>query len=308
MHRFDFVVIGSGPAGQRGAIQAAKLEKRVAVVERRQVVGGVSLHTGTIPSKTLREAVLYLAGGRESSFYGRSQRPRQASIEDLMHRLEITLAHEIEVMRHQLARNGVTVVYGTASFLDPQHIQVVNALGDVSVLEAEKVLIATGTHPRRPPDIHFDDTIIDSDGVPRMKRLPRTLTVVGAGVIGVEYASLFSALDVEVTLIDERTALLDFLDREVVDELLHYMRDRGVVVRLGEQATKLEKGENGHILVYLASGKRLYPNWCWSPPDGRALRTAYAWRTSGLRWTSGIGSRWTRTTARRCPTFMLRAM
>jgi NAD(P) transhydrogenase len=229
------------------------------VVERRQVVGGVSLHAGTIPSKTLREAVLYLTGNRESSFYGRSYPPGQAGIEDLMHRLEITLAHEIEVIRHQLTRNGVQVIYGTASFLDPHHIQVVNGLGDVSVLEAEKVLIATGTHPLHPQDIEFGDQgIIDSDAVPRMKRLPRTMTVVGAGVIGVEYASIFSAMDVEVILVDEHTTLLDFLDREIVDELLHSMRDRGVVLRLGERVTALEAdGADGYAVTHLASGKRL---------------------------------------------------
>jgi NAD(P) transhydrogenase len=218
MRHYDLVVIGSGPAGLKAAIQTAKYGRRVAMVERSDRVGGVSVHTGTIPSKTLREAALYLSGTDQRGLYGRSYRLKpDLTIGDLMQRLEITVRHEIEVIENQLARNGIHVLRGSASFIDAHRLCVEGPDGEVEKLQAEHVLIATGTRPQRPDGIPFDDEhVLDSDSVLKLRNLPRSLTVVGAGVIGVEYASLFSTLDIPVTLVDGREELLDFMDREIV--------------------------------------------------------------------------------------------
>ncbi len=254
--RYDFLVIGSGPAGQRAAIQAAKLGKRVALVENRRVVGGVTVHTGTIPSKTLREAVLYLTGWTQRGLYGQNYRLKQhLTIDDLMQRLQITIRNEVAVIEHQLARNGVTILYGNAHFVDTHTVAVVGHDGEAVHYGAEKIAIATGTAPARPEDIPFDDVqIIDSDGILGLDRIPRSMAIVGAGVIGVEYASIFSTLDVHVTLIDGRAQMLDFLDREIVDELAHSLRARHVTLRLGEQVTRMRK-RDGMVEIALASGK-----------------------------------------------------
>lgn len=258
MQHFDFVVIGSGPAGQRVAIQAAKFGKKVAIVDRRASVGGVCLHTGTIPSKTLREAVLYLSGWEQRGLYGQDYRLKtDLTIEDLKRRLSITIEREAEVINHQLARNGVTVLQGSARFTDPHHLVVTSSQGKTQDMHADFFLIATGTHPVRPEGIPFDNrTVLDSDDLLRLERLPRSLTVVGAGVIGIEYASIFSALDIEVTVIDGRDSILPFLDREVIEEFIHLMRERGVVLRLGEDVAGISE-ENGQAVTRLKSGKRV---------------------------------------------------
>lgn len=260
MNKYDFIVIGSGPAGQRAAIQAEKLGKNVAIIEQRSVVGGVSVHTGTIPSKTLREAALYLTGWNQRGLYGRSYRlKQQVTIDDLMNRLNITLQHEIEVIQHQLSRNDVTVIEGTASFVTPNRIKVTGPEGNVTEYEAEKILISTGTRPVRPEGIEFnDESILDSDGILQLKKMPKSMAIIGAGVIGVEYASIFTTLDVKVTLIDGRSDMLGFLDRELVDELTHHFRDCGTVVRLNETVAGCEKNANGQVTTLLESGKRLH--------------------------------------------------
>lgn len=256
--RYDFLVIGSGPAGQRAAIQAAKLGKHVALVENRSVVGGVTVHTGTIPSKTLREAVLYLTGWTQRGLYGQNYRLKQRlTIDDLMQRLQITIRNEVSVIENQLSRNGVAVLYGNAHFLDPHTVAVVGHDGESACYRAEKIVIATGTAPARPGHIPFDDVrIIDSDGILGLDRIPRSMAIVGAGVIGVEYASIFSALDVKVTLIDGRPQMLDFLDREIVDELTHSLRARQVTLRLGEQVAEVRRRDD-RVEILLASGKRV---------------------------------------------------
>ncbi len=259
MQRVDFLVIGSGPAGQKGAIQAAKLGKKVVLVERRSAVGGVTVHTGTIPSKTLREAVLYLTGWRQRSFYGRGYRLKHGvTVEDLMERLDITVRHEIEVIRDQLFRNGVEVAEGEAKFLSPHRVRITGPRGDVTDFEAERILIATGTEPHRPAEIPFDGArILDSDDLLLMKGRPRSVTVVGAGVVGTEYATMFSAMDVRVALVEARPAMLEFLDEEIVLELMHHLRDQGVVLRLGETVERLEIDEQGKVITHLTSGKQL---------------------------------------------------
>ena len=240
---YDMLVIGSGPAGQRAAIQAAKLDKRVAIVERRAVVGGVCLNTGTIPSKTLREAVMHLSGYRERGVYGASYAVKQhITVDDLLFRADHVMRHEIDVTRHQLMRNRVELLYAEASFVDAHTLQVnyVDGRGQ-RLVTAANVVIATGTRATNDSRTPFDGrTIFLSDDILSLDHLPRTLAVVGAGVIGLEYASMFAALGVRVTLIDKRTRLLPFVDSEIVDALVYHLRQNRVTLRLGEEVKSLE--------------------------------------------------------------------
>ncbi len=256
---YDLIVIGSGPSGKRAAIQAAKLHKSVLVVERGRRVGGVSVHTGTIPSKTLRETVLNLSGWRERGFYGRAYRAKHhISSDDLMTRLNITLHHEVEVLEHQFARNGVDTIRGAARFLDPHSVLVEGEEG-LSIFRGDQFLIATGTKPYRPAHIGFDgEHIVDSDEILELKRLPRQLVVVGASVIGVEYASIFSALDVKVTVVEPNTAILPFVDRELVDEFVHDLRDRGVALRLGCKVIAAVVEGPQHCVVTTDDGRQIH--------------------------------------------------
>ncbi len=256
--KYDFVVVGSGPAGQKAAIQAAKLGHRVALVERKMSLGGVSTHTGTIPSKTLREAVLYLSGFKQRTFYGRGHRLKQdIEAKDLTERLAITVEHEVEIVRDQLARNGVEVLGGLARFVGPHRMVIEDDTGSFAV-EGDKILVATGTRPRHPDCFQFDGrTVMDSDDVLRLEELPRSMVIVGAGVIGVEYASIFAALDVRVTLVDSRPSMLDFVDQEIVDTFIALFRDRGVTLRLGEEVATLEKS-GSRVVTRLASGREVH--------------------------------------------------
>jgi NAD(P) transhydrogenase len=259
MESYDLIVIGSGPAGRRAAVQAAKLGKSVLVVEGRKRVGGVSVHTGTIPSKTLRETVLNLSGWRERGFYGRSYRVKKDIVgDDLGMRLAKTLEHEVDVLEHQFQRNGVHTMSGFARFLDPHRLAITAPDESELVVGAERVLIAVGTLPFRPADIPFDgEVIIDSDALCETPRVPRSLTVVGAGVIGIEYATIFSALDVAVTLIEPRGSFLDFIDREIIEEFVHQLRDRGMTIRLGSPVTSIAKDESNHVVTTLEDGRRV---------------------------------------------------
>jgi len=257
---YDFVAIGSGPAGQRAAIQAAKFGKRAALIDRRPLVGGVTVHTGTIPSKTLREAILYFTGYHQRSFYGRDYRlKREIKIDDLMQRLELTIQHEIAIIDNQLHRNGVKVFHGTASFVDPHRLRVVPPEQPAFDCRAEKILIATGTTPRRPDGVPFDDNVIvDSDGLLHLKAIPKSLIVVGAGVIGVEYASMFNALDVKVTLLHERPTMLDFLDKDVAYEFLQDMHENGMDLRPGKTIAHITRRAQGDVEVKLTDGSLVY--------------------------------------------------
>lgn len=217
------------------------------------------MHFGTIPSKTLREAVIYLTGLNQRGLYGRGYRlKKDISMEDLVHRMEITLSHETDVMESQLYRNHITTVTGTASFINDRTIRVESPSGIAEEICGDRILIAVGSAPVRPKNIDFKHpSIVDSDGILKIKKLPRTMIIVGAGVIGVEYASIFSGLDVKVTLIDGRNDILNFLDKEIVDELLHHLRDKGVVLRTGETVSKVEALESGRVITHLDSGKRV---------------------------------------------------
>ena len=255
---FDLVVIGSGPSGRAAAIQAGKLKRRVLVVDRQDKLGGVSVHTGTIPSKTLRETVLNLSGWRERSFYGRSYRVKdQIRAEDLKARLHMTLDYEVDVLEHQFNRNHVDTLNGIASFVGPNEIEVAIEGGETTRITGEKFLISTGTKTFRPDTIPFNgETIVDSDEFLEMARIPRSLVVVGAGVIGVEYATMFSALDVNVTLIEPRDSFLDFIDNGLIAEFTHEIRENGVDLRLGSAIEKVEDmGE--HVEVSLENGRHV---------------------------------------------------
>ena len=258
-HAYDLVVIGSGPAGQKGAIAAAKLGKRVAIVDRRERIGGVCLHTGTIPSKTLREAILYLSGFGQRAFYGRDYTVKdEISVADLASRVQMVTHRELEVIRAQLKRNRVTAVDGTASFLDPHRLEVATSNG-AALLTAEHVLIACGTRPAESPTVPVDGRrILNSDQLLNLDRLPREMVVVGAGVIGLEYASMMTALNIKVTIIEQRPTILDFVDREMVESLYYFMRQRGATFRLGEKVVSVEVDERERVVANLESGKRVH--------------------------------------------------
>jgi NAD(P) transhydrogenase len=256
--RFDMVVLGSGPAGQKAAIQAAKVGASVAVVERRDTIGGVCANTGTIPSKTLREAAVYLTGLSERGLYGQSYRVKEEiTIEDLIWRTQQVMAREVDVIRNQLARNHVRVLAGQGRLADAHTVEVSDLQGGLRRVHADRIVIATGTTPAHPPGVEFDEaTILDSDGILLMSRIPSTLVVVGAGVIGIEYASIFAALGTRVTVVEKRERLLEFCDTQMVEALQYYLRDLGLVFRLGETVTSVEKHDGG-TLTTLASGKRI---------------------------------------------------
>jgi len=252
------IIIGSGPAGKRAAVQAAKLGKSALVIEKGRRIGGVSVHTGTIPSKTLRETVLNLSGWRERGFYGNAYRVKQdIEARDLTSRLLMTLGHEVDVLEHQFARNGVKTAVGAARFVDPHHVEVTSPNGEVKIYEGARFVLAVGTRPFRPSEIPFNGTsVLDSDELIDITRLPRSLAVIGAGVIGVEYATIFSALDVSVTLIEPRASFLDFIDRELIQDFTYQVRDRGMTIRLGAKVDKIAF-EDGRPVTILDSGRHI---------------------------------------------------
>lgn len=272
MYDFDLVVLGTGPGGQKAAIAAAKLGKRVAVVEKQYMLGGVCINTGTIPSKTLREAVLYLTGLNQRELYGASYRVKdEITVADLGMRTQHVIGREIQVIRSQLGRNHVTVLQGTGHFLDAHTIGVTG--DEEKKVTAEKIVIATGTSPARPSSVEFDDkTVIDSDAILHLDRVPETLVVVGAGVIGIEYASMFAALGTKVTVVERRERMLEFCDLEIVEALKYHLRDQAVTFRFGETVAAVERRSHGALTV-LESGKKIPAN-CVMYSAGRQGKTA----------------------------------
>lgn len=253
------IVIGSGPAGQRAAIQGAKLGKRVALVERREVVGGACINTGTIPSKSMREAVIHLSGYQYRDVYGVNYRVKDhISIADLSFRVNHVVKTEVEVTEAQLSREGVEVVYGAASFIDPKTVQVKNARGQSDEYRADIIVIATGTRPAESPTVPINNrNIINSDQILSLAQMPKTLIVVGGGVIGVEYASMFAALDVRVVLIEKQPKLLGFVDAEMVEALGYHLRDNRVTLRLNEEVASVEEQPDGDVVATLKSNKKI---------------------------------------------------
>jgi NAD(P) transhydrogenase len=258
MQAYDLIVIGSGPGGQRGAIQAAKSGKRVAVIETRACVGGVCTNTGTIPSKTMREAVLHLSGFYYQNFYGGNYHVKDiVTMADLNYRVQRVIESEVAVIQDQLQRNGVELLQGAGSFVDTHHVAVENGNGR-NVVEAANILIATGTKPAVNAKVPVNGrTIIDSDQILKMTQIPKTLIVVGGGVIGVEYASMFATLGVRVTIVEKRPRLLEFADTEMVEALTYNMRDRRVTMRLNEEVDSVEELPDGRVAAMLVSNKRV---------------------------------------------------
>jgi NAD(P) transhydrogenase len=258
MQPYDLVVIGSGPGGQRAAIQGAKAGKRVAMIERQSAIGGVCINTGTIPSKTMREAVLHLSGFYSKNFYG-ANRGAAATItmSDVIFRIQRVVENEVGVTQDQLKRNGVDVLHGTGKFMDAHHLRVENGNGFAEI-EGEYIVIATGTKPAKNPKVPINGrNIIDSDQILSMPQIPRTLIVVGGGVIGVEYACMFATLGVRVIIVEKRPRLLEFADTEMVEALSYQMRDHRATMRLNEEVESVEALPDGKVAANLVSKKRI---------------------------------------------------
>jgi NAD(P) transhydrogenase len=258
MKTYDLIVIGSGPAGQRAAIYATKLGKQVAVIERMRTVGGVCINTGTIPSKTMREAVLHLSGYNYRSIYGMNYRVKEKiTMADLAFRVQHVIKTEIDVTEAQLSRNGIDVLPGIASFVDPTHVKVINESGSLT-FESKYIIIATGTKPAVSQKVPTNGrTIVNSDQILDLPALPRTMIVVGGGVIGVEYTCMFAALGVRMILIEKRPKLLEFADQEIVEALSYHLRDSRVTMRLHEEVESVEELPDGTVVANLESKKRI---------------------------------------------------
>ncbi|MDP9146381.1 MAG: Si-specific NAD(P)(+) transhydrogenase [Acidobacteriota bacterium] len=258
MDKYDLIVVGSGPAGQRAAIQASKYGKHVVLVEKLEVIGGTAINTGTIPSKTIREAVLHLSGFLYQNIYGVNYRVKdQISMSDLSFRAQHVIKTEIDVTRAQLSRNGIEVLTGIASFLDPFHMRITSSRGQ-SDCEARAIVIATGTKPAATSLVPFNNTtVINSDQILQMPQIPKTLIVVGGGVIGVEYTCMFATLGVRVTLIEKRPRLLEFADTEMVEALCYHLRDRRVTLRLNEEVESVEEIADNGVVANLKSKKKI---------------------------------------------------
>jgi len=256
--KYDLIVIGSGPAGQRAAVAAAKMSKRVVVVEARMVVGGVCINTGTIPSKTMREAVLHLSGYNYRSVYGINYRVKEKiTMADLAFRTQAVIKTEVDVTEAQLSRNGIDVVHGIARFLSPNQVRVQGPQAETT-LEADRIIIAVGTRPATSPKVPVNGrAIINSDQIFGLENLPHSMIVVGGGVVGVEYACMFAVLGVRVTLIEKRDRLLEFADREIIEALSYHLRDARVTMRLGEEVESVEELPPDTVVANLESKKRV---------------------------------------------------
>ena len=256
--KYDLVIVGSGPSGQRAAVAASKLKKRVAIIESRSVVGGVCINTGTIPSKTMREAVLHLSGYNYRNVYGMNYRVKEKiTMADLAFRVQGVIKTEVDVTEAQLSRNGIDVVHGLAHFVNERTLRVEGAATD-STIESDRIILAVGTKPASSEHVPINGTtIINSDLILDIPKLPRTLIVVGGGVIGVEYACMFAILGVRVTLIEKRNRLLEFADQEIVETLSYHLRDSRVTMRLGEELDSVEELPDGTVVANLQSHKKV---------------------------------------------------
>jgi NAD(P) transhydrogenase len=258
---YDLCVIGSGPGGQKAAIQAAKLGKSVCIIERMERVGGVAIHTGTIPSKAFRQAIIQATTNKDHLDVRGDVKAGRLTIDDLLESCQRIIATEMEIVRVQLRRNGIVLVSGTASFIGPNQVEVTGQSVAMCVT-AEKFVIATGTVPARPDSIPFDcECILTSDDLLHLGKLPETLVVVGAGVIGTEFASMFARLGVRVTLVERSGRVLGFLDSQIGEALQYHLRSRGITMRLNEEVVEVElgeKGTKGRVESRLKSGKVLH--------------------------------------------------
>lgn len=266
MRNFDLAVIGTGPAGQKAAIQAAKLGKRVCIIEKNNVVGGASINTGTIPSKALREAVLHLTGANTRGLFGgeSGRVKKNITVSDLIYVSKHVIMNELALIRDQFERNHVELIWGEARFDDPMTLHVERP-NDFEKIQADNFLIATGTRPATPRSVPFEAKyIFTSDGLLKLDELPRTMIVVGGGVIGVEYACMMATLGVKVTLVEGRPNVLGFLDEEITEAFQYHMRRSSITLRMNEKVAKIEILANGEgpstgpaVQATLESGKHL---------------------------------------------------
>jgi len=258
MAHYDMLVIGSGPAGQKAAIQAAKVGKRVGIIERKKVAGGICINSGTIPSKSLREAVLFLSGFRQRNLYGASYRVKKdITFEDLAQRCDHVVKAEQEIIQNQLIRNRVDFIVGTASIIEPHRIAI-RQDDESNEHTAGYIVIAVGTETAHPRDVPFDgQSIIDSDDLLTLKQLPKSLTIVGGGVIGCEYACILATLGIPVVLVERRPRLLEFVDSEIIESLQYQMRNIGVTLRLNEEVVGVVKAGDNAAVLQLKSGKQI---------------------------------------------------
>src|SRR3989337_2087817 len=247
MKKFDVIIIGSGPGGQRAAFQASKLKKRVAVIERQPYIGGAGLHTGTLPSKTLREAALFLSGFKQRAIFGlQLTMGREATLQELMYRKMDVIKKQMEVIIDQFSRNNIEIVYGEASFIDEHRLTVKGARGSEEFY-GEVIIIAT--------EVPFDeDHIYDTDTILKIDTIPSTITIIGGGVIGCEYACIFAALGVKVNLVEKKSRLLPFADEEIVNSLIYWMRHSGITLRLNEEVVKITVEGKDRVITTLKSG------------------------------------------------------
>jgi len=254
MEHFDLIVIGSGPAGEKGAAQAAYFNKRVLVVERAAQVGGAGINTGTVPSKTLRETALYFSGLRHRGLYGIDYSLKEdLNIESFMYRKQIVVENQWRIINSNLARHNIRLINGEASFKDAHTVIVKSAHGETG-FSADVILVATGSSPLRPNEIPFDHQLVyDSNDILCMERIPATMLVVGGGVIGTEYASIFAALGVNVTLLDSHECILPFVDSEIVERLIIRLEALGLKFIFNDRLARIET-KNGHVHITLQSG------------------------------------------------------
>ncbi|MGH8019586.1 MAG: Si-specific NAD(P)(+) transhydrogenase [Opitutaceae bacterium] len=255
---FDLIVVGSGPGGQKAAIQGAKAGRRVAVIEREREFGGACVYTGTIPSKTLREAALTLLAVKRSARFLECRMDEQLEVATLMNRLDEVLDAHARFIRRFFESNGITLVHGRARLIDPRTVEVESVKGERRRMRAEVIVLATGSRPRTPPEVPVDhESILDSDSILSMLYLPRSLTVLGAGVIATEYASIFSLLGVKVTMIDRGTRPLGFLDPELVDCFLDHFQKHGGTWIGGRTLQSVQIGRLGEVVTTLDDGQRI---------------------------------------------------
>jgi NAD(P) transhydrogenase len=248
---YDLIVIGSGPAGEKGAAQAAYFGKRVAMIERADHVGGAGINTGTVPSKTLREAALYFSGLRQRGLFGIDYSLKDdLSVKDFMHREKIVVANEHRLIETNIYKHNITLLHGEASFKDAHTMKVTSAAGEL-IITGDFILIATGSSPYHPSDIPFDGNLIyDSDSILHMDRIPKTMAVVGGGVIGTEYASIFTALGVQVTLIEPKERVLPFVDTEMIHRLMDQLKLLGLRFALGDKMNSIAR-HGDHVQLTL---------------------------------------------------------
>lgn len=257
-NEYDLVIIGSGPGGQKAAIQAGKLGKNVLVIDEKGKLGGICLHDGTIPSKSFREAIIHLSGYKERSHYGRAYRVKdQITMEDLTNRTNGIVNSIEQTIRSQLSRNNIEYVLGRASIISPHEVKF-SYRNKEQVVTTDKIVIATGTRPFHPKCFDFDGKVIlDSDSILHMQKIPKSMSIVGGGVIGCEYGTMFATLGVKVTIVEARSQLLGFVDKELVDTLVYKLREQKALVITDDKVVRCSKSPDGRAVTYLESGKRV---------------------------------------------------